>query len=343
LHDALTADKRILGRIWERVRNIHANQDAKLGRLKEMLATELRGKKVLLFTYYKDTARYLYAQLGKPDNPEAAAFQKQIASGVPPAPGSPFPKGEGGQGVRSMNVRRMDSDADPKERARIVRQFAPKSNNAAELTGSENEVDLLISTDVLSEGQNLQDCGYLVNYDLHWNPTRMVQRAGRIDRIGTGFDQLLISNMFPDEGLERLLGLVESLSEKIPAIDVTGFLDASILGEAVHPRNFNTLRRIRDEDGSVIEEEEQFTELASNEFLLKQLKELLDSGAREALEELPDGIHSGLVRPGAKGVFFYFQGIPHDGVLFPPPEGGREKEGSRNSISGNTSTSRPVG
>ena len=69
--------------------------------------------------------------------------------------------------------------------------------------------------------------------------------------------------MFPDEGLERLLGLVESLSDKIAAIDATGFLDASILGESVHPRNFNTLRRIRDEDGSVIEEEEQFTELAS--------------------------------------------------------------------------------
>jgi hypothetical protein len=73
-----------------------------------------------------------------------------------------------------------------------------------------------------------------------------------------------------------VLRLVESPSEKITAIEVTGFLDASILGETVHPRNFNTLRRIRDEDGSVIEEEEQFTELASNEFLLKQLREVLD-------------------------------------------------------------------
>jgi hypothetical protein len=111
--------------------------------------------------------------------------------------------------------------------------------------------------------------------------------------------------MFPDEGLERLLRLVESLSEKIAAIDVTGFLDASILGEAVHPRNFNTLGRICDEDGPVIEEEEQFTELASNEFLLKQLRELLAGGAREALEEIPDGIHSGLARPGARCVFLF--------------------------------------
>jgi len=276
LHEALDEDQRILTGIWDRVGRIRAKDDAKLSKLKEMLGGELRGKKVLLFTYYKDTARYLYEQLGnspknhrleacateESDNPAAAAFQKLISV---------------------VNVRRMDSDAGPQERSRIVRQFAPKSNKVPELTGSEKKIDLLISTDVLSEGQNLQDCGHLINYDLHWNPTRMVQRAGRIDRIGTEFDQLLIFNMFPDEGLERLLRLVESLSEKIAAIDVTGFLDASILGEAVHPRNFNTLRRIRDEDGSVIEEQEQFTELASSEFLLKQLKELLDSGARETL------------------------------------------------------------
>src|SRR5216684_5047275 len=85
-----------------------------------------------------------------------------------------------------------------------------------------------------------------------------------------------------------------------------------ILGESVHPRNFNKLRRIRDEDGSVIEEEEQFTELASNEFLIKQLRELLDGGGREALDALPDGIHSGLTRPGAKGVFFYLQARPRN-------------------------------
>src|SRR5215510_12070842 len=126
----------------------------------------------------------------------------------------------------------------------------------------------------------------------------MVQRAGRIDRIGTDFDTLWIYNMFPDEGLERLLGLVESLSRKIADIDQAGFLDASVLGETVHPRDFNTLRRIRDEDGSVIEEEEQFTELASNEFLVQQLRSLSDAGGHEMLESLPDGIHSGLAQAG---------------------------------------------
>jgi hypothetical protein len=159
---------------------------------------------------------------------------------------------------------------------------------------------------VLSEGQNLQDCGLLVNYDLHWNPTRMVQRAGRIDRIGSDFPVLWVYNMFPEEGLERLLRLVESLNRKINDIDRTGFLDASILGEIVHPQNFNTLRRIMGEDGKVVEEQEQFAELASNEFLLQQLRALLQTDTKTMLEELPDGIHSGLPRQGERGIFFYF-------------------------------------
>ena len=153
----------------------------------------------------------------------------------------------------------------------------------------------------------------LVNYDLHWNPTRMVQRAGRIDRIGSKHPTLWVHNMFPEAGLERLLRLVENLSRKITDIDRTGFLDASVLGEAVHPKNFNTLQRIMEEDGTVIEEQEQFAELASNEFLLLQLRALLESGGRESLETLPDGIHSGLAKPGERGIFFYFTAPRKDG------------------------------
>jgi len=204
----------------------------------------------------------------------------------------------------------MDSGADARERARLVASFAPRANHREKMIGTEDEIDILISTDVLSEGQNLQDCGLLINYDLHWNPTRMVQRAGRIDRIGTTFDTLWIINMFPDDGLEQLLGLVASLTRKIAAIDRSGLLDASILGEVAHPQNFNTLHRIEEEDGRVIEEQEQFVELASSEFLLQNLKELLNRGMRQELEALPDGIHSGLVRNGVRGVFFSFVFAP---------------------------------
>ncbi len=282
LHEALQRDVDSLTELWRLVGGITADQDAKLQGLKQLLSKDLKGQKVIVFTYYRDTARYLYGELG---GDHGAEFRKEA--------GEP-------------TIRRMDGGASPTERSRLIQAFAPQSNNRPDLVGSDAEVDVLISTDVLSEGQNLQDCGVLVNYDLHWNPTRMVQRAGRIDRIGSNHPLLWVHNMFPEAGLERLLGLVESLNRKITDIDRTGFLDASVLGETVHPRNFNTLRRIMDEDGTVIEEQEQFTELASNEFLLQQLRSLLDTGAREMLEELPDGIHSGLARSGEKGMFFYF-------------------------------------
>jgi len=289
LHEIVQQDIEILTDIWNRVKDIGPERDLKLAKLKELLAGPLRGKKVLVFSYYLDTIRYLWRELGAERGDE---FREEI--------GNP-------------NMRQMHSGVEPRTRANVIVQFAPEANRRKEIAGTDREIDILLSTDVLSEGQNLQDCAHLVNYDLHWNPVRMVQRAGRIDRIGAKFPVLFIHNMFPDEGLERLLRLVERLASRIDAIDRAGFLDASVLGETVHPKNFNTLRRIRDEDGSVVEEEEQFGELASSEHLLRQLLDLLRVSGKDVLESLPDGIHSGLIKPGAKGVFFSFDARRRDG------------------------------
>ena len=290
LRTALTHDIDAFTEIWYRVRDIRPEQDAKLQKLKEMLGGELRGCRVLVFTYYRDTARYLGRQLI-----DEASVAFRASAGDP-------------------NMRRIDGGTSPADRVRVIQAFAPKANNREDIAGTADEIDVLISTDVLSEGQNLQDAGIMLNYDLPWNPTRMVQRAGRIDRLGSEHDLLWIYNMFPDEGLEQLLGIVQRLSLKIETIDQTGFLDASILGETVHPRNFNTLRRIREEDDTVIEEQESFAELASSEALLRQLQQQLTSGqAREWLESLPDGIHSGLYREATRGVFFYFAAPARDG------------------------------
>ena len=287
LHDAVQADVEALTRVWTIVDRLGSASDAKLARLKDLLRSpELRGRKCLIFTYYLDTARYLYRQIGDADEPVAAAFLQEL---------------------EHPHVRRLDSGADRTQRLAIVQAFAPRSNEKAEWAGSDREIDVLISTDVLAEGQNLQDCGLLVNYDLHWNPTRMIQRAGRLDRIGSPHERILIHNMFPDEGLERLLGLVERLTGRIEDIDRQGFLDASILGEEVHPRTFNTLRRIAAEDSSVLVEEERLSELVSGETLAQQLKGFLAAHGEEVLRDLPDGIHSGHRRPAARGVFFYFQ------------------------------------
>jgi hypothetical protein len=282
LHRALQEDIDALTEIWHDIKDISIAHDAKLQQLKSLLETDLRGQKAIIFTYYKDTARYLYQVLVSDDN---ATWR---------------------EGIGNPHMRRIDSTVRPIDRSRAIEHFAPVANGHPEIAGAEQEIDLLISTDVLSEGQNLQDCGYLINYDLHWNPTRMVQRAGRIDRLGSLFDMLHIYNMFPERALEELLGLVRSLTAKIEVINQTGFLDASVLGEVVTPRDFNTLKRIADEDNSVIEEQESFLELASSEVLLAELQKVLSTDAQRWLTDLDDGIHSGLERRDTKGLFFYF-------------------------------------
>jgi hypothetical protein len=113
--------------------------------------------------------------------------------------------------------------------------------------------------------------------------------------------------MFPEDELEGLLHLVERLTSRISTIDDLGLLDASVLGEVVHPRTFNTLRRIRAADGAVLDEEEARAELAGPEMLLKALKEMLNREGGESIADLPNGIHSGLRRQKAYGMFFYFQ------------------------------------
>jgi hypothetical protein len=287
LHRDLDADITALTEIWDLIQQIKRGKDAKLQQLKELLAGELRGRKALIFSYYKDTTRYLHRAL--------SADEAWLARAGQP------------------NIRRVDSSVKTADRAGIIEAFAPVASGHEQIKDTPNEIDILIATDVMSEGQNLQDCGALINYDLHWNPTRMVQRAGRIDRLGSPFEQLVIYNLFPEKELEVLIGLVASLTQKIDTINQTGFLDASILGEVVTPRDFNTIKRIAEEDNSVIEEQESFLELVSSEAMLAQLQKLLATEARSWITDLDDGIHSGIHRRGRRGVFMYFTAPQRDG------------------------------
>jgi superfamily II DNA or RNA helicase len=276
-HD-VEADVKTLNSLYERTEALAA-KDGKLERLKKLLAGDLKGKKVLIFSTFKDTTRYLHRRLT-----QDARWLKT---------------------ADDPHVRRIDSGNHPDERGHIIAQFAPIASGRDNSPGE--EIDILISTDVLSEGQNLQDCGILINYDLTWNPIRLVQRNGRIDRIGSPHSQIGIYNLFPEEELEALLHLIERLTDRISTIDELGLLDASVLGEVVHPRTFNTIRRIREEDGTVLDEEEARAELAGPEMLLKQLKDLLNRDGVNVLTALPNGIHSGLRREKCYGMFFYFQ------------------------------------
>jgi hypothetical protein len=262
-------------------------RDVKLAEVKRLLSGDLRGQKVLIFSYYRDTAQYVFEALAND-----SAWQETWSS--PPV------------------IEVIHGETDPHRRENLVKRFAPKANttedNPPPISEGDPEIDILISTDVLSEGQNLQDAGIIINYDLHWTPIRMIQRAGRIDRLGTEFDTLHIYNCFPQTGLERLLGLVERLQDRIRDIDRTVGLDSSILGEVVSARSLDQLRRLRQEDQSIIDEMEREIELVSTDEMKLPLILYLQQAGMEKISSIPLGIGSGIAKsPRPSGVFFAFQ------------------------------------
>ncbi|MEM4215717.1 MAG: C-terminal helicase domain-containing protein, partial [Candidatus Anstonellales archaeon] len=182
----------------------------------------------------------------------------------------------------------------PQQRERIIEDFFAKN------------IDIILSTDVLSEGQNLQTAKYLINYDLHWNPTRMIQRAGRIDRIGSKYKKIFIYNFFPEDELEELLKLVEILQNKIIDIDKSVGLDQTILGEEIHPKVFGIIRRIRSKDSKIFAELEQEA-FGGGEKFYQPLKDFLKSKGVEELEKIPLGVHSGLKKNKISAIFFYYK------------------------------------
>ncbi len=302
LENDLTLFEAMLRRL-DRIRaQDEARQDGKLAAVKARLAELLAGgDKVLLFTYYRDTADYLFASL------QADADWRQAA------------------GDPQFDV--ITGSTDPARRSEIVRRFAPRASAPDAATGvaatplAGPELSLLISTDVLSEGQNLQDAGVLVNYDLHWNPVRMIQRAGRIDRLGSPHALLRILNVFPEQGLEELLHLVMRLQQRIRDIDRTVGLDASVLGEIVTERSLDELRRLRAGDRTVLDELERELELASSDEMRLPLVMALQAWGAEKVQDLPLGIHSGKSAP-VKGFFLAFKAKDRHYWRFYPADGG---------------------
>lgn len=257
---------------------IGADYDRKLASFKELLHHNLKGQKILVFSYFKDTAEYLHRSLID----DSEWVKQMTVSG------------------RSPVIELITGSTSGKQRKEMVSRFAPKANHESEddLQRLLNDpIDILICTDVLSEGQNLQDTGVLVNYDLHWNPVRMIQRAGRIDRLGSDYEQLYIYNCFPEEGLEELLGLVKRLQERIATIDREVGLDASVLGEVISEKSLEELFRLKRasteaEKQEILEELEQASDLISLDEMRLPLLEYIQRKTAEEVEDIPLGIHS---------------------------------------------------
>jgi hypothetical protein len=272
------ADVRTLEKLLRDLDGLTERHDDKLQALLAWFRGEGAGKKVLLFSYYKDTARYVYEYLRQQLPQREIAL---ITGGMP-----------------------------AEQRRDAVRRFAPRANRYT-LQPHEREIEILVATDALSEGQNLQDASVIVNYDLHWNPVRMVQRIGRIDRIGSEHNTIEVYNFIPEDALEELLGLMERLHEKLQAINRTVGLDASVLGEAPNPMDFNTLQRIAAEDAQVLDELEGASELNIGEFLLEDLLRFLEELGEDRLGRIPlgRGTAKRAATPDQRGFFAAFRNI----------------------------------
>jgi len=268
LFNDIEADIKSLTKLLEKVKGIKPEDDSKLKVLKERLLELSKDEQVVLFTYYADTLNYVYNEIIKDKR-----FSKLKIEAI------------SSSGVTSKN---------PSQREKIVSDLREK------------KIDILLSTDVLSEGQNLQSAKYLINYDLHWNPTRMIQRAGRIDRIGSPYPKIFVYNFFPEEELEELLKLVEVLQNKIIDIDKSVGLDQTILGEEIHPKVFGIIRRIKGRDEKIFDELEKEA-FGGGEKFYQPLKDFLKNKSVEELEKIPYGVYSGIKKNKLAGIFFYYK------------------------------------
>ena len=275
LRDHIEADRKVIQEIIDLVRPITPDKDSKFQKLKLGLRNEIPKKtgKVLIFTQYADTASYLFKNL----NPDGKNKDIESIYGT------------------------------DKSKARMAARFSPKSNPHFKI-GTESEVRILISTDVMSEGLNLQDGDVLVNYDLHWNPVRLIQRFGRIDRIGGRNDEIWGFNFLPETAMDKQLGLQEILSRRIQEIHETIGEDAAILDTSEHINEeamFCIYEQKNDQLSFFEDEEGDFVDINEAEEMMRSLQSE-DPDEFERIKNLRDGIRSGRASFSGTGGKFVF-------------------------------------
>ena len=166
-------------------------------------------------------------------------------------------------------------------------RFAPVAREGHEEVQKSGELTYLFSTDVLAEGQNLQDCGLIINYDLHWNPVRMIQRNGRINRLGSPHLEIEVKNIVPHKELEKFLGLVSKLQDKISLIQATIGSDSSVLGEEINPIDY---KGIYNQDSSLATEEylrlEQEADVFTDDQYIADLKDFYENSSNMTLTSI---------------------------------------------------------
>jgi len=289
LHD-LKRDREQLHILHVLAKEITKERDAKLSQLKELIEAKVRNpttnnrgqsnKKVIVFTAFADTASYLYDSI-KDWAKKELGIELALVSG--------------GAVENKTTLGKADFN-------QILINFSPISKNRAKMKNmpQDQEIDLLIATDCISEGQNLQDCDYLVNYDIHWNPVRVIQRFGRIDRIGSINPSVQLVNFWPTQDLDKYISLKTRVEARMALVDIAATQDDNLLNteeledlitDELRYRD-RQLRRLQDE---VLDLEEFNESVALTDFTLDDFRAELDKfieANRQILKDAPLGLYA---------------------------------------------------
>lgn len=286
---AVRNDRTQLQFLFEKTQSVTARRDGKLAELKRFIAAKVRqpsvnrdgkaNRKVLVFTAFADTARYLHEHLAPWARNELGIHVGLVC----------------GDGGNAATLGRTDYDD-------ILTNFSPlakrRADQAPRFPNQREEIDLLIATDCISEGQNLQDCDLLVNYDIHWNPVRIIQRFGRIDRIGSRNDSVQLVNFWPVADLDHYLGVKHRVEARMALVDLAAtqtdnLLDPNQLEDLIQAdllfRN-RQLKRLKDEilELEDLDDSVSLTDFSLDEFRLDLLRYL--EANRAELEEAGEGL-----------------------------------------------------
>ena len=276
----LEKDRIILEKLIIAVSKINSENDSKLQELFNVLKEKIlnpineNNKKIIIFTAFADTANYLYEHVSQYMKKNFNLETAMISGSV--------------EGKTTVKLKKNDLNT-------VLTCFSPISKNRDSYENMPKEnIDILIATDCISEGQNLQDCDYLVNYDIHWNPVRIIQRFGRIDRIGSKNKVIQLVNFWPNVTLDEYIDLKAKVETRMKIVDMTATGDDNIISPEEKVDLEYRKKQLEKLKNEVVDIEEMsggisIMDLGLNEFRLDLLEYIKN---HDDLKKKPFGLHS---------------------------------------------------
>lgn len=284
----LQEDQEILTNLSNEFKRIKPNNDLKLIELVNTIRNKIENpinsdnKKIIIFSAFADTANYIYENVSKVISLEYGLNTALITGS--------------GNNKCTLNI--------SKDFNNLLINFSPISKHRDTiLEEDENNIDILIATDCISEGQNLQDCDYLINYDIHWNPVRIIQRFGRIDRIGSSNNVIQLVNFWPNINLDDYINLKNRVENRMYMLDISATGEDNVLTNQSNDMEYrkNQLQRLKEE---VVDLEDMntgvsITDLGLNDFRMDLLEYINKNGN---LDYVVNGLHSVVKSDEVNGV-----------------------------------------